>query len=285
MTDSTAPGTPAQKKKRGSLFGAYLAFAALAAAAGAAIQLALLLTDYNFKLGLYKSGSVLPEVFAALLLAAVAALLTLPIIGRNRELPETLPPVGRTLTFVSALTGFAMLATVVMQLYMNLSFEITLEGWKSTLASGLEIAMLVFALPSAGYFVVMAVRRDPYRRSTAALGFFPVLWAAAYLMCVYFDTSTTLNNPLRIIEQAALIALMVFMLMELRCLVGRAKPQLYMTFGMIALVMVTASSLPTLILTLAMKMSVSVDTIYDAAKLCLAAYIAARLTSVIRVKD
>jgi hypothetical protein len=279
-----SPMTNRTNKKKNMLLGGYLIFAGIAAAASAAVQLMLLLTDYDFTLGLYNSGSVLPETFAVLLLAAVAILLTLPIIGKKTELPSVLPPVSRGLTFVSALTGFALIATVVMQLFMNLTFEISLEGWKSILAAALEIAMLVFALPSAGYFIIMAIRREPYRRSTAALGFFPVLWAASYLMCVYFDTSTTLNNPLRIIEQAALIALMVFMLMELRTLIGRAKPHLYMMFGMIALVMITASSLPSLILTLAMKMSVSVDTIYDAAKLCLAAYIAVRLTSVVRAK-
>lgn len=284
MTD-TQPTLKPAKKKRSAVFCAYLIFSLTAAVAAACVQLFLLLTDYDFTLGLYNSGSTLPSLFAVLLLVAVTALLTLPLVGRKIAMAPALPPVGRGLTFISALTGFALIATVVMQLFLGLAFNTELEGWKSSLAAVLGVAMLIFAAPSAAYFIVMAVRRDPYRRSTTALGFCPVLWSATYLMCVYFDTSTTLNNPLRIIEQAALISIMVFLLMELRYLIGRASPHLYMMFGMITLVMVTASSLPTLILTLAMKMPVSVDTIYDAAKLCIAAYTAVRVGSVIRDKE
>lgn len=281
MTD-TMPAVPEKNKKRVALLRSYYAFAVAASAAGAVIRLVLLLYDYDFKLGLYKAETVLPQVFTAVLAVSVALLLTTVIVCRNTALPAELPPVSTKLTFVSALTGFAIFATVVMQLLMHLSFDIELSGWKSALASGLEIAMQAFALPSAAYFIVMAVRRDPYKPSTAALGFFPVLWASAYLMCVYFDISTTLNNPLRILEQASLIVVMAFMLMELRCLVGKAKPHYYVAFGMTAMVMVTSSSLPTLLLTIVKKMEVSVDTIYDAAKICLAAYIAVRLADMIR---
>lgn len=281
MTDSM-PAVPEENKRRSAVLWRYYVFAAAASVAGAVLRLVLLLYDYDFKLGLYKAGTVLPQVFTVFLGVSVALLLTIPLVCRNIALPTELPPVSTKLTFVSALTGFAMFATVVMQLIMRLSFDIELSGWKSTLASGLEIAMLAFALPSAAYFIVMAVRRDPYKPSTTALGFFPVLWASAYLMCVYFDMSTTLNNPLRILEQASLIVVMAFMLMELRCLVGKAKPHIYITFGMTAMVMVTSSSLPTLLLTMARKMKVSVDTIYDAAKICLAAYIAVRLADLIR---
>jgi hypothetical protein len=281
MTDSM-PAVPEENKRRGAALWCYYIFAAAASVAGAVLRLVLLLYDYDFKLGLYKAGTVLPQVFTVFLGVSVALLLTIPLVCRNIALPTELPPVSTQLTFVSALTGFAMFATVVMQLIMRLSFEIGLSGWKSALASGLEIAMQAFALPSAAYFVAMAVRRDPYKPSTAALGFFPVLWASSYLMCVYFDMSTTLNNPLRILEQASLIVVMAFMLMELRCLVGKAKPHIYITFGMTAMVMVTSSSLPTLLLTMARKMDVSVDTIYDAAKVCLAAYIAVRLADMIR---
>ncbi len=284
MIDSTPVGAPIQKKRAG-MFGAYLIFTVAAALAAAGLQLYLLLTDYDFTLGLYKSGSSLPTVLAALLVAATAVLLTLILTGRKYKMSDALPPVGRGLTFISALTGFAMIGTVVMQLMLGLKYKMMFEGWKSALATGLEVCLLAFALPSALYFIVMALRRDPYQRSTAALGFFPVLWAAAHLMCVYFDASTTFNNPLRILEQAALIAVMLFFLMELRYLIGRAKPLLYLAFGMITLLLIAASSLPTFIMILLMKMDLSVDTIYDAAKLCMAMYIAARLVGVIRARE
>ena len=63
---------------------------------------------------------------------------------------------------------------------------------------------------------------------------------------------------------------------------GKAKPHIYITFGMIVMVMVTSASLPTFLLTLAMKMKVSVDTIFDATKLCIAAYAAVRVADMIR---
>lgn len=281
MTD-TIPASSEKRAKKVKFLWFFYVFAIVASAAGTLLRLVVLLYDYDYELGLYKSDAVLPQIFRAVLIVCVAALLTTIKAGGQAGLPGRLLPVGRLLTFISALAGFSMFATVVMQLLMKLSFEISLQGWKSTLASGLEVAMQVFALPSALYFIVMAVRQNPYRPSTAALGFFPVLWAAAYLMCVYFDTSTTLNNPLRILEQASLIMVMVFMLMELRCLVGKAKPHIYITFGMIVMVMVTSASLPTFLLTLAMKMKVSVDTIFDATKLCIAAYAAVRVADMIR---
>ena len=276
MTD-TVPVNADKKAK--SLWGFYI-FAVAASVVGATLRLLVVLYDYDFKLGLYNQGAILPHIFNAFLLASIVVLLFSVLLGRRASLPTELPRVGRLLTFISSLTGFSMIATAVMQLLMRVSFEIMLAGWKSTLASALEIAMQVFALPTALYFILMAVRQNPYRPSTAALGFFPVLWSAAYLMCVYFDTSTTLNNPLRILEQASLIVVMAFLLMELRCLVGKAKPHLYIAFGMILMVMVASSSLPTFLLTLAGKLKVSVDTIFDTTKLCIVVYAAVRVANV-----
>lgn len=278
MTDTVKENSRGKSK---ILWGFYI-FAVASSAACVILRLLVLIFDFDFNLGLYKPDAVLPQVFAAFLVFVIIALLFSIKIGNDARLPDKLPPVSRLLTFISALAGFSMLATVAMQLIMKVSFEITLTGWKSTLASGLELAMQVFALPTALYFIVMAVRQNPYRASTAALGFFPVLWAAAYLMCVYFDTSTTLNNPLRILEQASLVVVMAYLLMELRCLVGKARPNLYIAFGMILMVMVASSSLPTFLLTIARRMNLSVDTMFDATKICIAVYAAVRVADMIK---
>lgn len=280
MTDSVL-ANPEKNKNIKALWSYYI-FAIIASVAGVVLRFMLLVRDYDFDLGLYKTDTVLPTIFRIVLFISVVCILTSIWTTKRSDLPDTLPPVGRFLTFVSSLAGFSMIATLVMRLLKNLTFQMLLEGWKSSLASGLEIAMQIFTIPTALYFIVMAVRQDPYKPSTAALGFFPVLWSAAYLMCIYFDTSTTLNNPLRILEQFSLIVVMAFLLMELRCLVGKPKPHVYIAFGMAVMVTVSAASLPTFLLVLAMKMRLTVDTVFDAAKLCIAVYAAVRVADMIR---
>ena len=73
-----------------------------------------------------------------------------------------------------------------------------------------------------------------------ALGFLPPI-ACALLVCVlYFDISIEMNAPLKVTAQCALLPLMLYFTTELRYLLGRELPRLYLA---LALGSVAASSL------------------------------------------
>ena len=65
-----------------------------------------------------------------------------------------------------------------------------------------------------------------------ALGFFPPV-ACALLVCIlYFDTSLEMNAPLKVTAQCALLPLMLYFTAELRYLLDRALPRLYLALAL-----------------------------------------------------
>ncbi len=86
-------------------------------------------------------------------------------------------------------------------------------------AVALLLSMLHTLLCEAGYRI-------------KALGFFPPV-ACALLVCIlYFDTSLEMNAPLKVAAQCALLPLMLYFTAELRYLLDRALPRLYLALAL-----------------------------------------------------
>lgn len=197
---------------------------------------------YDQTQGLIKADSVLPEIvdISTALFICLAVILTL-IAGRNKKMPFVLPAPRASVISTGILSGLATVALFAFLMYRGVH--------ESVKGPGLIIwtVMLIFMIPAALYFFKTAISKAPYSRSSAALGFAPVLWAALFLISVYFERNTLLNNTIRVYTQMSLISVMLFFLNEIRFLVGKAKPVLYCAFGNAAIIMLSVSSLPKLI--------------------------------------
>ena len=77
-------------------------------------------------------------------------------------------------------------------------------------------------------------------RANTFLGFTPPIACALMVGVLYFDTSLEMNAPLKVVTQCALLPLMLYFTTELRYLLGREIPRLYLA---LALGSVAASSL------------------------------------------
>lgn len=68
---------------------------------------------------------------------------------------------------------------------------------------------------------------------TALLGFAPPLACALLVGVLYFDVSLEMNAPLKVATQCALLPLMLYFTAELRYLLGRELPRLYLALALI----------------------------------------------------
>ena len=69
-------------------------------------------------------------------------------------------------------------------------------------------------------------------RKSSFLGFFPPIACALLIAVLYFDTSLEMNAPMKVVAQCALLLLMLYFTTELRYLLNREIPRLYLAFAL-----------------------------------------------------
>lgn len=99
--------------------------------------------------------------------------------------------------------------------------------------STIEKLTLLFAVLSVLYFVLSAVRC--LSRLLPLFAFAPVGFAATYLLSIYFEMTQPLNGEMRILEQMALLAALLFMLCDVRLLLDRCSARLGLALGILCM--------------------------------------------------
>lgn len=143
--------------------------------------------------------------------------------------------------FFSSFGGGVMLAA---------SLVVAIECRNATGAlSTVSTALAFLSLPSAMYLLLQALPATPKRETLlTALGFFPVLWGIMALLRIYFDNTSAIGDPLRILLQCALIAVMLAFLGELKLRVGKTGEPLFFAAAGVALVLSSAAAISQVIL-------------------------------------
>ena len=244
----------------------------IAAAILAVMRTLALYFYYEEGLGLMESGAVLPKVTDLLAVICVCISVLIPLIFfKNKKMPTSLPNPGPSVISTGILCGLAMIGLFAFLMYRGVN--------PSVAGSGLVVwtIMLIFMIPAALYFFKTANSKHPFSRASAALGFAPILWAAFFLISVFFERDTTLNNTIRVYTQMSLISVMVFFLNEVRFLVCKAKPLLYCGMGSAAVIVIALSSIPKLICALLCSIEFSSDIVYGIIELFLLLAIVCRM--------
>ncbi|MHB1154752.1 MAG: hypothetical protein ACYCWE_19155 [Eubacteriales bacterium] len=247
---------------------------AVLAVAATLIQTILFYSDYDEKLNLYNTGVTLPgilyiAVFIAALFCAAAYFIT-----KDNAQTQILPPPDRFVVFAAILSGFQLLASVLFNLYYYMT------GMYTGMTS-LRTAVLITAIPAAVYFIITAMSRNPKKTVLILCGFFTIIWAALYLMCIYFDMSSPLNSPIRVLNQLSLITIMLYFIFEIRYLLGKPRPRFYLPASLLAMLFISLSSVSDLLLTFAGFRTSTNDTVFRIAEVAILLYITARLRSVV----
>lgn len=247
---------------------------AVLAIAAALTQTILFYSDYDERLNLYHTGVTLPgilyiAVFIAALFCASAYFIT-----KDNAQTQILPSPDRFVVFAAILGGFQLLAAVLFNLYYYMA------GMYTGMTS-LRAAVLITAVPAAIYFIITALSRNPKKTVLILCGFFTVIWAALYLMCIYFDMSSPLNSPIRILNQLSLITIMLYFIFEIRYLLDKPRPRLYLPASLLAMLFISLSSGSDLLLTFTGFRASTHDTVFRITEVAILLYITARLRSVV----
>lgn len=183
-------------------------------------ELALLLsydTDTNY----FVTNAPLP-VFANIFTGLLFALGILSALLDKNPI-DTASPFGSQIWMaIPAAIGFATAG-----LFFAVDFLIN--------SKALSLVTAIFLLLSVAHLL-----SSETNRRTALLGFFPPLACACLVCILYFDTSMEMNAPLKVATQCALLPLMLYFTAELRYLLGRELPRLFVA---LALGSLAASSL------------------------------------------
>ena len=265
----------------------------------AAANLLMLTFFYDNDLRLFERGLPLKLFFALLLLGCLLAV-CFPLLFRKAEAPEWLPAPGTVGTLLSALCGFFLLATVGMQVvYLvckldpgNYSVEysrlmqLVTGGKQFVLADGLQMLSLILALPASLYFLFPAFSDKPETAPRVIFGTCFVLWALAQTMVANFRVETIpMNSPLRLEPMLAGVGAALWLLSEMRFLVGKGKLGLLFAGATVGAIFAGGYGLTVVALTAMGKISAGLQTVYGAVYLLLGCCIAARMLCAARLVD
>lgn len=257
----------------------YYFFTLIASLIGAALQMVLLLSEYDVSIGMYRNDSLLASVFTGFVLIVAVAILTMPFVARKEKLPPLteLPSSDTPVMFASTLSGFILIAVLILQLVLKTPIS-------GTLGTGdyFWIAVLILAVPTAIFFFLPAFPLKNKARIEKAFAFFPVIWCAVYLMHTYFDKSTALRSPVRILSELAMIASMLFFLMELRVRVGKSNPTGLATFVNVSIFFSSICAIPLISVAFINQWILETDILYSAVQLCFLTYFIARANTLIK---
>ena len=183
---------------------------------------AAVLFDYDKSTNYFIPNSLLFRFAVIFAFLSFAAAIANAIIIPKETLASRSPFGANLLIAIPAALGFSFGSILLaVNFFQNKSYLALVT------AVALLLSMVHTLLCEAGYRI-------------KALGFLPPI-ACALLVCVlYFDISIEMNAPLKVAAQCALLPLMLYFTTELRYLLDRELPRLYLA---LALGSVAASSL------------------------------------------
>lgn len=194
-----------------------------------AVQILFYLYGYEFESDLYLHGP-LPTITVAVWLTAAlgAILLNLPLPGKTLcfelKIRSTM-----WIDTASLLTAASLLATLALPvLFLNdggdmLGNLLTSAEEADATAKMMLIASIVLAIPAAFHFILRFAHHKTYPQSACAL----LIWTAFSALRVYFDMRYLLTSPRRIMHLVALLALLFFLIAELRQARGIVNRRFY----------------------------------------------------------
>lgn len=254
----------------------------------ALIQSVLYLTCYDSGIGLYRHGFPDGALKLGYLLVAcltVLGFVILPIMRIKKtvspKLTRTLQPTSsRAVECFALLTAAALAATLITQLinlnaYDPLSILLQTPTQATSTTRTMLIASLIFALPATLPFIgLFAGKKWTYPLLLT------LLWTAAYILRVYFDTGVLLMSPTRLMTLAALAAVILFLIAELRLARGIATPMFYGIAATLAALFAGVSGSSALVMTAAGLLPTNTETAYFAFQLAFALYALLRMKAV-----
>ena len=259
-----------------------LTAAALCAAVFSLINAVMFASNYDAEKQLAEKAFTRASyiiAFASVIVCFVSARV-LPI----KKKADALKSSSRGIPLVSALCGFFLVATVIMQIIMMLNHSLQSDAGKYQ--GKLHYLALVLAIPAAFYFLYSIFAEKESRKVKAVLGITLMLWCMACIIVTYLYIEIPINSPERVLSIISFIALMLFFTEEIRYFLGKPLPRLYCALALCAFVVSVGNSLPLIILSVAKinSFKMSISTIYNFFELSAGTYALLRVVSLVKRK-
>jgi len=255
----------------------YLILSVVTALVFTVLQTDLLFFHYETDVMLFSAETAQPDIMYPILAICIAVIATSLFFFRKEAFPDQIVKPKSLTVFISAFCGFTFL---VLFGYNMFHFITGLDTFTLSLNSGLKFASYILAVPSSLYFLVIALKREPYKKQTAVLGFCVVLWATLNLMGEYFGMNSPMNDPIRIIHQISYISIMLFYLYDAAHSAEIHKPVLYQLFGYTAIILISFSSIPAIVLSLLKLKALPIDMMSCYVEFCLLLFVICRMFSI-----
>ena len=101
----------------------------------------------------------------------------------------------------------------------------------------------------------------------------------------YLDFFVTMNSPIKLSFQFAILSFMLFSLFELRVHLGKTKPRAYLSFAMIAMMLSGIASVPQIFAFAVGKFDDTMYLLYAILSFCIFIYVTARLITFVCARD
>lgn len=241
---------------------------------------ALTLFSYRFydsDLAVYDHGSpsyAIYIIMAAALLFFITGFFSL----KGDLLPLRYPKKNSMLTEIALLlTAVALCATFLLLLLGNggdrLVKLMNASSEHLAAASVLLKASAVLAVVAAAYYLVSFISE----KVVSALAMLAGVWALIYMMRVYYDMSTIVMDPLRMLTIASAAACAMFLLAETRVGIEKPSPRYFVFAGLTATFVCFVSGFSKVAMFLLGASVLEAQTAYDLFELCFGVYAFSRL--------
>lgn len=184
-----------------------------------------------------------------------AAVALLSLLMKKGDLP-TDNKIGVAVTVAGILAGAGMLYYALTDLRAILSSEIWSETAGYVSGTGALFANRfntvrtlsdIFAVTAALYFLLPAFKSRPAHPARVVCGFGGVVFFIFRLLVLYYDVSTPINSPVRMFDQMATVAAMLFLVYELRFLLSDPRPRIYVPIAAVSFVMMLSHAVSQMI--------------------------------------
>ena len=146
-----------------------------------------------------------------------------------------------------------------------------------------------FCIISAGYFLVNCfIAPDGNKSKHAFVGFSIPVSATLLIAISYFDTTVSMNAPVKAMFHLSLISFMLWFLYELRAMIEKPMPRAYFAFGLCTMMLSGIASLPFIVYAIGGGLSSPVYPtylLYNTASLAIFVYSAVRIIIFVCARD
>lgn len=187
----------------------------------------------------FSENSPLPIISNAILCLSLIWAASLLIFIPRGTVSIPAPMHSASAQFAAALCGFVFLFIGISSTMTYLQDGIILFSRSNAVRRDLILYLLscFSSFLAAAYFFTALSSQHRCAGWRVILGFFPILWSLLLLARSYFDFYVAMNDPNKVAMQLALMAGMLFLLQELRLLLGRPQPRLTLFFTFASLLL------------------------------------------------